>query len=308
MNSLVSLGFLFLFMIVLAFLSGKKFFDSENFFPFGGNFPDSPNSRNIRSHPVLEYQRNASYDTHPASWGDPIRPLGISSGPSASSFSASRYDPAYDYSNIGPEPGMMMNVPVPAGSLKESNEKWDYPFYYQPRPLQPYDYFKPYGPNQNNMQKGLGYADTPFYKRDFPESRSFSREPNIPYQRSDTMSNTWPGSPRPALGYTGSGAIPFISSVSAYAPFPEVSTQWEKIGLIHTLNPNDNTIMNLYRKPIAPLNDLYQYMVQNRDGFMIPLKHTNFLENGDTIPHVIGFDSLGPWKANIFVENKYVWA
>jgi len=336
MNSLVGLSILFVFLIALAFLSGKKFFGSESFFPFGGNFPDTNASSLDRPHPVLAYQREASYDTHPASWGDPIRPLGISSGPSMSSFSANpsrgeyktgTYIPAYEMNgpeSNGPAPGMMMNVPVPAGSLKESNEKWDYPFYYQQKPLQPYDYFKPYGPNQNSMQQGLVYADTPFYKRNLMPGgdsrvyRPYSGASNIygdaygdAYNNTHGNSfgnNIYPGSPRPALGYTGSGAIPFVSSVSSYAPFPEVTTEWEKIGMIQTVDPKDNTIMNLYRKPIAPLQDLYQYMVQNKDGFVIPLNHVNYLENGDIVGHVQGFESLGPWKANVYVNNKWVWA
>jgi len=285
MNSLHVLGILFLGIVAMAFVAGSK----RNGF-LEGYFNERVESH--RDHPVLAYQRQASFDTAPASWGDPIRPpyqplgVGPSGGPLGSNLSpkyhynANQQAYAYD-STDGPATGRMMNVPVQAGALKMSNEKWDYPFYYQKQPLAPYDYFKPYGPNQSSMQQGLGFADTPFYKR-FNEGQ--------------------------ALGYTGSGGIPFISSVSSYAPFPEVTTPWEKIGMIQAINHNDGLIMNLYRRPIAPLQDLFEYMVQDKNGFMIPLRHKQLLENGDIIPAIQGFESLGPWKCNIYVDNKWVWA
>ncbi len=234
-----------------------------------------------RQHPVLQYQREASYDTHPANYGDPIRPFFPIAGPNidAYSYSNSPKNNAYAYGPgvDRPAPGQPLNVPVPQRSLKMSSEKYKYPFYYQKKPLSPYDYFRPYGPNQNEMQSEIIYADTPFYKRD-PQT------------------------------YTGSGAIPFISSVSSYAPFPEVYTPWEKTGMVQTEDAKDESIMNLYRRPIAPLQDLFEYSVQDKDGFVIPLQNINFLEDGDTIKSIPGKEAKGPWKVNIYVNNKWVWA
>lgn len=224
-------------------------------------------------HPVLQYQKKASLMTHPANYGDPIRPLGIGSGPSISGFHRA-------YGNRdGPIPGGFMGIPVPQASLKMTSEAYGYPFHYQKKPLSPYDYFKPYGPNQSSLQSEIVPSDSPFYN----------------------IASTFPG-----LGYTGSGEIPFIGSSSSFAPFPEVQTAWEKTGMIQTVNPNDDTIMNLYRRPIAPLQDLWEYTVQDKNGFVVPLK-SQYLEDGDIIKSVPGRESLGSWKVNIYNNNKWIW-
>jgi hypothetical protein len=237
---------------------------------------NSPRRIKQRQHPVLAYQRAVSYDTHPANYGDPIRPPpgSIASGP----FYGSGFEQIYGPGE-GPVVGLPLNIPVPQDSLKLSSENYGYPFYYQKMPLSPYDYFKPYGPNQSQMQSEIVVADTPFYKRG-----QFGGPVVTP------------------------GTVPFISSVNSYAPFPEVQTAWEKTGMIQTEDPKDTTVMNLYRRPIAPLQDLFEYSVQDKNGFIIPLKGVNYLENGDTISSVQGKEALGPWKVNIYVNNKWVWA
>ena len=176
----------------------------------------------------------------------------------------------------GPYPGMPMGVPVPRGTLKKTSEKYGYPFYKVSRPLKPYDYFKPFGPNQN-VNQDANYVDTPFYDR-----------------------GMYTG------GYAANGSIPFIGSVDAFAPFPEVLSDWEKTGMLTTKDPTKGGLLNLYRRPIAPLQDLFKYTVQDKDGFIIPLKE-HYLEDGDTVPEVLGKEADGPWNANIFTQNKYVW-
>ena len=173
----------------------------------------------------------------------------------------------------GPYPGMPLGVPVPRGSLKKTSEKYGYPFYKASRPLKPYDYFKPFGPNQN-VNQDANYVDTPFYAQ-----------------------SAYPGSPYP-------GDIPFISSVDAFAPFPEVQSSWEKTGMLTTKDPEKGGILNLYRRNIAALQDLFKYSVQDKDGFIIPLRET-YLEDGDIVPEVIG--KGGPWVAHIFTKDKYIW-
>lgn len=165
--------------------------------------------------------------------------------------------------------------PVPAGALKESNEQYGYPFYQSEVPLKSYDYFSPYGFNDPGIQRDIFYADTPFYNNGI----------------------VYPGyAPR------------FFSSVDSFAPFPEVKSNWEKIGIIKTVSDMDDTIMNLYRRPIAPLQDLFEYSVQDKDGFVVPLKVNNILETGDIIESVIGKESKGKWKVEIFVNDKWIWA
>jgi len=194
----------------------------------------------------------------------------------------------------GPYPGIPLGVPVPRGSLKKTSEKYgyvqraglsgpgprtvsprEYPFYKVSRPLKPYDYFKPFGPNQNVDQEA-NYADTPFYDRGVYSA-----------------------------GYAG-GDVPFISSVNAFAPFPEVDSAYEKRGILQTVDENDTTILNVYARPIAPLQDLFRYTVQDKDGFIVPLEQ-NYLENGDIVPEVVGKEALGKWRFRDFVKDKFVW-
>lgn len=244
-----------------------------------------PQMMSSRQHPVLAYQRSASLDRHPASLGDPIRPT-IATGPTHNLYhELGGHDKKLAYPHLSTT-GLMNSpsagggvVPVPRGSLKMTNEHYKFPFYYQSKPLKPYDYFKPYGPNQPGMQNDIVYADTPFYAR------------------ADTAYSP---------PYTGTGSVPFIGSVSSYAPFAEVQTPWEKAGMLQTTDEQDNTILNLYRRPIAPLQDLFEYTVQDKNGFIIPLK-TTFLEDGDIVRSVQGKESKGSWRANIYVNNKYVW-
>ncbi len=254
------------------------------------------------SHPVLGYQRESSYGTHPASYGDPIRPPPSMLGPSSL---GSYYGSSGSRAGPGPFVGKPMGIPVPQGAFKETNERWRRPFYdgynlpvpdynglptpmsynmtsapssvfpQLERPLPSADFFRPYGPN---AYVDGSYADIPFYRRGGGRSPLYSD-----------------GSPR------------FVGSVDAFAPFPEVTTPWEKIGIVSSTHSTpDNTIFNLYRRPIAPLQDLFEYTVQDKNGFVIPL-HQKYLENNDIIPDIKGYEGKGPWKADIFVNNKYIW-
>jgi len=192
---------------------------------------------------------------------------------------ASDFEYAYD-KNQGPYLGKPMNVPVPARSLKLSNEQYKYPFYRAQIPLQPYDFFKPYGPNNSSMQNTIVPSDTPFYY--------------------------YPNEYTPTLN-----TVPFISSVDSFAPFPEVNTPWEKTGILTNISVDDfrgrrKEILNLYRRPIAPLQDLFEYTVQDKDGFIIKLENVKFLEDGDIIPFITGKN--GKWKVHSYIDNKWVWA
>lgn len=179
---------------------------------------------------------------------------------------------AYDVDNSGPARGKPMGVPVPAGTLKETSEEYDAPFYRALRPLQSGDYFKPYEVLEGRQRSpSIIVTDTPFYR-----NRS-----------------------SPSIG--------FISSTNAFAPKREINTKWEKIGIVQTVNESDTTIMNLYRRPIAPLQDLYEYAVQDKDGFIVPLVGVAYLEDGDIVNTIPGRESLGKWQVNIYVNNKYVY-
>lgn len=100
--------------------------------------------------------------------------------------------------------------------------------------------------------------------------------------------------------------IPFFSSVNSFMPSSrEINTSWEKTGLLTSLKKDSKEeILNLYRRPIAPLQDLFEYMVQDKNGFVIPLEHETFLENNDIVKFVPG--KKGSFKVHIYVNNKWI--
>lgn len=144
-----------------------------------------------------------------------------------------------------------MNVPVPAGTLKASSER----FNHRQIPVR-------------------GYS--PAYSQQVLTPRE---GPTLP--------------------------VAFVGSVDVSAPHHRVDTPWEKIGLLTPVDSNSRELLNLYREPIAPSQDLWAYQAVDRDGFVIELDQTRFLEDGDVIHHVIG--KGGPWRVHNFVQNKYVW-
>lgn len=81
---------------------------------------------------------------------------------------------------------------------------------------------------------------------------------------------------------------------------------WEKVGIVQTKSGN-GIIMNLYQRPIAPAQDLYEYQVEDRDGFIIPLREKRFLSDGDTINSIRGKENEGAWRVDIFENEKYIW-
>lgn len=103
--------------------------------------------------------------------------------------------------------------------------------------------------------------------------------------------------------------VPFISSVSSYSPYPAVESCWEKIGILTSslsdANPNsEKNLLNLYRRPIAPIQHLWEYQVQDAAGFVIKLKDRE-IRNGDSIT-VPG--KQGTWTAKLFTKDKWIWS
>lgn len=95
--------------------------------------------------------------------------------------------------------------------------------------------------------------------------------------------------------------LPFFSSVSAYAPLPEINMPWEKVGLLS----HDHELLNLYRSPVSPYQDIWQYQVKDKNGFVIPLTKYTLLEEDQKIPHIVG--KGGPWDVHLYNQNKYIW-
>jgi hypothetical protein len=76
------------------------------------------------------------------------------------------------------------------------------------------------------------------------------------------------------------------------------------VGLLISKDPKPK-IMNLWARPIAPSQDIYQYQVEDKDGFIIPLEKTGYLEEDDIVNHIPG--KPGVWKVDLFQTSKYVW-
>lgn len=255
-------------------------------------------------HPVLAYQLAHSMDGEgivPASIGDALRTPDIG-GPVGS------YNPLMIRPNApvpgrygaltpgvsgygsfgsgssgpGPSPGdpRGMGVPVPSGSLKFYNERYNPDQFKLPNP-----HFPPGGappgvyrdPRLAQTQSG----ELPYYPTGTVDSGDFYK----PYGPNANMNVT-----------------PFFGSVNSYSPFPEIISPWEKAGIL----TSRGDILNLFRRPIAPLQDLWEYQVQDKDGFIIKLAN-RYIEDGDRVNGIIGKEGLGPWTAHIFVQNKYVW-
>lgn len=96
----------------------------------------------------------------------------------------------------------------------------------------------------------------------------------------------------------------FISSVNLDAPGMEVNTRWREVGLLIS-KLNETHLLHLYERPIAPLQELYQYRVSDKDGFMIPLDHVKLLEEGDVVNDIPG--KPGAWIVKLYQTSKYVW-
>lgn len=109
--------------------------------------------------------------------------------------------------------------------------------------------------------------------------------------------------------------IPFFSSVDeslVLGPpgLPELFSSFRKVGLLSlnerdtSCSPKGDTLMELYQRPISPLQDIWEYYAQDKNGFMIPLKHRDLLEDDDLIPHITG--KGGPWKVHLYSPNRYI--
>jgi hypothetical protein len=227
-------------------------------------------------HPVLAYQYMHDKAINPANLGDPIRIPDVA-GPQSSYGTIRNFIDSLSISRD--------SVPVPQGTLKMTSEKYNK------------DQFR-FNP--------LAHGTLATVK----STEAFSVTPlgvGLPYQNHPSSGDFHrPYGPNSQQV----GDVPFFGSVNAYAPFPEIVNPWEKAGILTSTvirKGGEDEILNLYRRPIAPLQDLWEYQVQDKNGFVIKLENVKYLENGDLVQHVIGKQGLGPWKVHIFVTNKYVW-
>lgn len=260
-------------------------------------------------HPVLAFQQMHDEGINPANVGDPIRipntvngPMGLYGEPSRFvdslrySFGSIPVPPPGENENFGPAPGKPLGIPVPMGALKQTNE------YYNPDMFR----FSPLAAGTIATALRPPLINGVPLPTPLPPSNSQVTVPgaDFPYQMKPVASGDFF---RPYGPNVPVSNVPFFGNVNAYAPFPEINTPWEKAGLLTTTGDEKNEILNLYRRPIAPLQDLWEYQVQDKNGFVIKLENIKYLENGDVIQHILGKNGLGPWKVTIFVQNKYIW-
>lgn len=112
-------------------------------------------------------------------------------------------------------------------------------------------------------------------------------------------------SPSPDGGFFKPYGVGTISSQPSFSPFPEAGGEWEKVGILTQDGATgEGTIMNVFRKPIAPLQDLFQYTVQDRDDFIIRLNSTGLLEDGDKVTDIPS--KAGTWTFTDYVKSKWV--
>ena len=77
---------------------------------------------------------------------------------------------------------------------------------------------------------------------------------------------------------------------------------------------SDTIILNLYQRTISNYREIFEYSIQDKHGFVIPLttKHNmmNYtrLEDGDIVDHIVGYDNKGPFKVNIFNNSKFFFS
>ena len=195
-----------------------------------------------------------------------------------------------------PQRGCGSCVPIPSGALKATNEDYHRDQYY------------------------ANHAGAPFGGT----SHSFGGASHYPF----VSCNCGCGAPKPCKNFRklpgmrgpssdnyftpyGNNSdfhnVPFISSVSAYSPYPAVESCWEKIGLLTSnladSNPNsEKNLLNLYRRPIAPAQNLWEYQVQDASNFVIKLNERE-IRNGDVIT-VPG--KQGMWTAKLFIKDKWI--
>ncbi len=95
------------------------------------------------------------------------------------------------------------------------------------------------------------------------------------------------------------GRPPTVTSSYVLGYGRPITTEWTKLGLL----VNGDQLLDLYGRPIAPLQDLFEYQVQDLNGFNISLNHTRLLEDGDAVRAIPG--KPGTWVVHI--PKRYIW-
>lgn len=180
-------------------------------------------------------------------------------------------------------------VPVPTGAFKNSNVEYG----------SVNDWWR-----DQYYTSGMGGGRCNCGCNSLRPCKNYRRLPGLREPQADNFFTPYSGVGVGPLHSVGGG----IASTSAYAPFPEVESCWEKIGVL-TSNMSDDTpnapknLLNLYRRPIAPSQNLWEYQVQDQSNFVLKLNDRE-IRDGDivTVP-----GKQGTWTAKVYLNNKWIW-
>ncbi len=190
--------------------------------------------------------------------------------------------------NIQPNSPRYKKLVVPRGALKATSEKYN-----------------KYNIRSASYPGNLQYPDQSSYPEEFYYDNI---NPSLPKDKFYDKYVT------PALLDQPQFYMPptanMISSVNRYVPLKEVNTPYETIGRLRSNDENNHKILRLRRRPIAPLQDLYEYDVYDaKNKLHIPLRGVSgYLVDGDVIPaSTLKSEGNADWTAEIDKENKYVY-
>jgi hypothetical protein len=225
---------------------------------------------------------------------DQSTPLDLETRPVSPRSGYSSHARVYD-SLPGPIVGEPLGVPVPATSLKTLP-----PWYREvASPVAPAGPFQPLTPYFGTTPPIVAAWPTPL---NIPVHNSFGRDV---YSRPETRL-VGGGIPPDSRIYGGpTTTVPVVvASVYPQAPLPSLTRGLYQVGVLATTKGDG--LLNLYARPIAPGQDLWQYAVQDKNGMTVYLDNVRELEDGDTIHSVTGKASQGPWKVTLYDKNRWV--
>lgn len=100
-----------------------------------------------------------------------------------------------------------------------------------------------------------------------------------------------------------------ISMRNVDFPYQDLTTTYQRVGTISTVNKADDYMMTLYRRDIAPERDLYEYKVidhTNGNNMEIFLNtNIQLLRNGDKLI-IPGLESRGEFIVNLDRQYSYI--
>lgn len=139
------------------------------------------------------------------------------------------------------------------------------------------------------------YPDINPYNFPYPQQYPYYSNQIVPSFIADAIE-------QPKVNYS---AYPYLSNYSKPAltsivnPKDFITGKWVKSGLAYTVDPNDDTVYDIYQLTLDPSRELYEYKLIDRDGIGRPVYSTNHLEDGD----IFNVESINqPLK---YQEDKY---